>query len=143
MRKIAQLSVLVLLVAFTTASTPAVPGASLVHAPLAIIEGGTVRTLPKGVRSRGGKVIVLRGKPAGSTAAKQETAKAKPPASAKTPDGDRARSCACTPGGSASDVVEMRHTESGLRVVIIGPDGQARTRYVTAQGTTARHEENS
>lgn len=141
MRKLAQLTALVLLVTFTTAAAPSIPGASLVHAPLAIIEGGTVRTLPKEVRSRGGRIVVLRGKPAGTP--KQEPPKVKATSSAKTTAGDRARSCACGDGGSASGVAELRQTESGLRVVVIGPDGQARTRYVPGRGATARHEQDS
>jgi hypothetical protein len=132
MRQIAQLSALVLLAAVTTAAAPAapaVPGASLVHAPLAIIEGGTVRTLPKGIRSRGGKVIILRGKPAG-TPEKPDAAKEKAARTAKAPVRDRARTCACSASDSAGAVVEARGARPGPRVVVIGPDGQARVRYL-------------
>ena len=130
MRKIAQLSALVVLAAVTTAAAPSVPGVSLVHAPLAIIEGGTVRTLPKGVRSRGGKVIVLRGKPAAAPDKKQDSAKENVARSAKAPVRDRARTCTCSATDSVGVSVEPRQATPGPRVVVIGPDGQARVRYL-------------
>lgn len=129
MRKIAQLAALVLVAAVTTAAAPSVPGVSLVHAPLAIIEGGTVRTLPKGVRARGGKVIVLRGKPAG-TPEKRDEARDKVTRSAKAPVRDRARTCTCSAGDSSAVEADARRATPGPRVVVIGPDGQARVRYL-------------
>lgn len=140
MLKLAKLSILAVGVAMTTAATqPAVGVQPLIIAPLAIIEGGTVSTLPKGVKSRGGKVVVLR------RGARKPPARPKPavvPVRHRDATREPARSCACATaaGGSSSDVVELRTTEQGLRVVIIGPDGQTRSRYVPAPpGSTARH----
>lgn len=140
MLKLAQFSLLAVGVAVTTASAPIVSPAQplIALAPLAIIEGGTVSTLPKSAKGRSGKVVVVRGR--AERAAVQPTKKPSPGRSTR----DAARTCACAApaatGGSAGDVVELRNTETGLRVMILGPDGLARTRYVPAPpGMTARH----
>lgn len=151
MLKLMKLSLLVGVVAATTAGKPFVPVGQPLMAfmPLAIIEGGTVSTLPKGAKSHTGKVVVLRGRadrrkaaPARRPAA---SAPATTPAAAQPGPVVAARNCQCAPGtvssgGSSSDVVELRNTDAGLRVMIIGPDGLTRTRYVPAPpGSTARH----
>lgn len=142
MSKFAQSLLLVLAVTVTTASTPFVPPVqpAMTLLPLAIVDGGTVSTVPKGVK-RTGKVVIVRGR--GDKAAAAATAQRKPVPSAPTRGKDRqvVRDAAVVSGGgSSADVVEMRNTETGLRVMIIGPDGLTRTRYVpAAPGTTARH----
>lgn len=125
-----------------TAGVRPSPVAPLVIAPLAIIEAGTVSTLPKNVKARNGKVVVLRGRADRAVAVKPRPKAARPAPAAREP----VRSCACNSGGggSASDVMELRNTESGLRVMIIGPDGLTRTRYVPAPpGSTARHDQDA
>lgn len=131
MSKIAQVAVAVLAgVLVAAAPMDAAPVQPLFHAPLAIIEGGTVSTLPKTVKARSGRIVVLRGradrvaKPQPRPAARTTTARA------KDVPREASRTCACA-GGSASDVVELRSTEAGLRVVVIGPDGTPRSRYVS------------
>ena len=139
MVKLAQVSLLVAGMALTTAAAPLVPPAHplLAVMPLAIIEGGTVTTLPKSVKARRGKVVTLRGRadriaPAATTAPARK--QAAPRATRELP----ARDCACTSssagagGGSLSEVADARPAENGLRVLILGPDGLARTRYVAA-----------
>lgn len=140
MHKLAQFSLLAAGVALAMASAPvAAPAQPLVaFAALAIIDGGTVSTLPKSVKARNGKVVVMRGR--AERAAVPPASKPAAPRRAR----DAARTCACATGGatggSAGDVVELRNTETGLRVMILGADGLARTRYVAAPpGTTARH----
>lgn len=141
MLKLAKLTLLATGVAMTSASTrPILPAQPLLIAPLAIIEGGTVTTLPKGLKARNGKVVVLRargdakprakpGKPAATPVRARDTAR------------EPVRSCACTTGGSSDDVIEVRNTDQGLKVMIIGPDGSMRTRVVAAApGVTARHD---
>lgn len=152
MLKLVKLSLLAAVVATTTAGKPFVPAQPLMaFMPLAIIEGGTVSTLPKGAKSHAGKVVVLRGRadrrkaaPKKSPAAAPAVASAGSAANASS-TAATAKSCQCSPGavsagGSSSDVVELRNTDAGLRVMIIGPDGLTRTRYVPAPpGSTARH----
>jgi hypothetical protein len=148
MQKLMKLSLLAAILATTTAGKPFVAAHPLIAVmPLAIIEGGTVSTLPKGAKSHTGKVVVLRGRadrkkaPARKAPAAAVTASAAAQAAAVA----AAKSCQCatggvSAGGSSSDVVELRNTDAGLRVMIIGPDGLTRTRYVPAPpGSTARH----
>lgn len=146
MLKLMKLSLLTAAVAATTAGRPFVSQPLMAFMPLAIIEGGTVSTLPKGARPHAGKVVVLRGRADRRKAVPARRAPASPPATAAASAGTVAtRNCQCAPGGisaggSSSDVVELRNTDAGLRVMIIGPDGLTRTRYVPAPpGSTARH----
>lgn len=145
MRKFMKLSLLAAAFAMTTASRPFVPAQPLMaFMPMAIIEGGTVGTLPKRAKLHTGKVVVLRGR---ADRRKAAPARKSPPAASTaaattTAAGTAAsKGCQCSAGGgSSSDVVELRNTEVGLRVMIIGPDGLTRTRYVAAPpGSTARH----
>ena len=106
MLTIAKVSMLVLGAVLAVASpSQAATVQPMFRAPLAIIEGGTVSTLPKSVKSRGGKIVVLRGradrapKPKASVTLRSTTARAKDQAR------DAARSCACTSGTRAPRVV--------------------------------------
>lgn len=148
MLKFTKLSLLAAVVATTTAGKPFVPVQPLMaFMPLAVIEGGTVGTLPKGAKAHTGKVVVLRGRADRKKAAPARKAPAAAPATAAAASvaSAAARSCQCSTGavsagGSSSDVVELRNTDGALRVMIIGPDGLTRTRYVPAPpGSTARH----
>ena len=148
MRKLVQFSMLAVAVAMTTASTPFIPPVQPVMTltPVAIIEGGTVSTLPKSVRARGGKVVILRGradKPAARP--KRQVAatpkpRAKPQPKVREAVAEPARTCACSSGGPSTDLLELRNSEANLRVMILGPDGLTRTRYVPAPPAgAARH----
>lgn len=138
MLKLAKLSLLTAVVAATTAGKPFVPAQPLMSfMPLAIIEGGTVSTLPKGAKSHTGKVVVVRGRADRRKAAPARKPAASAPATASAANASgtvaTARGCQCATGGvatggSSSDVVELRNTDAGLRVMIIGPDGLTRTR---------------
>lgn len=135
MSKFAQMSLLAVAVALTTASTPFVPPVQPVMTlvPVAIIEGGTVSTLPKSVKVRAGKVVVLRGR-SGKAVAKAKAKKpATPVVAARAREKVAVREAMVASGGSSlPEVPEMRNSESGLRVMIIGPDGLTRTRYIPA-----------
>ena len=133
MSKLAQLSLLAVAVAVTTASTPFVPPVQPVMTlvPVAIIEGGTVSTLPKSVKTRAGKVVVLRGR-SGKAATKTKKP-ATPVVAARAREKVTPREATvASGGGSLPEAPEMRNGEGGLRVMIIGPDGLTRTRYVPA-----------
>ncbi len=142
MSKLAQFPLLVLAVAFTTASTPLLPPVQPVMTlvPVAIIDGGTVSTVPKGVKRNGGKVVILRGRADRTARSIAASKKAAASAPARGRDKAVARDAAVVSGGgSPADAVELRQSEPGLRVMIIGPDGLTRTRYVPASpGTIAR-----
>ena len=134
MSKLAQLSLLAVAVAVTTASTPFVPPVQPVVTlvPVAIIEGGTVSTLPKSVKTRAGKVVVLRGR-SGKAAATKAKKSAAPVVAARAREKVALRDATVASGGSSlPEAPEMRNSESGLRVMIIGPDGLTRTRYIPA-----------
>ena len=138
MSKLTQLSLLAVAVALTTAGTPFVPPVQPVVTlvPVAIIEGGTVSTLPKSVKTRGGKVVVLRGR--GDKAATKKAKKPAAPVVARVREKPAPREATVASGGSsAPDVTEMRNGESALRVMIIGPDGLTRTRYIPAAPSLA------
>ena len=141
MSKLAQFPLLVLAVAFTTAATPWLPPVQPVMTlvPVAIIDGGTVSTVPKGVR-RSGKVVIVRGRGDKVLTAPAAPRKPAAPVSRGTERRVVREAVVVSGGGSSGDVVELRNTENGLRVMIIGPAGLTRTRYVpAAPGTTARH----
>ncbi len=169
MLKFMKVSLLAAAVVTTTAATPFVLAQPLMtFMPLAIIEGGTVSTLPKGAKSHAGKVVVLRGRgdrvkaaPAKTTPARATPARATPasaarakvrsaapataPVAAPASTVASAKSCQCATGGVSGDgrsgeIVELRNPEVGLRVMILGPDGLTSTRYVPAPpGSSARN----
>lgn len=102
MLTIAKVSMLVLGAVLAAASpSQAATVQPMLRAPMAIIEGGTVSTLPKSVKSRGGRIVVLRGradraqKPKASVTLRATTARA------KDQPRDAARTCACTSGTRA------------------------------------------
>ena len=102
MLTIAKVPMLVLGAVLAAASpSQASTGQPMLRAPAAIIEGGTVSTLPKSVKSRGGKIVVLRGradraqKPKAGVTLRSTTARARDRAP------DAARSCACASGTRA------------------------------------------
>lgn len=141
MSKLVQFSALLMLVAITTAATPRLvaAGPAVTVLPAAIIEGGTVSTLPKSVKSRRGKVVVLRS-PRNKAAARATRKSAAVPAAARATEKELSREAAIvSAGGSSADMVDLRSSENGLRVMMIGPDGLTRTRLVpAAPGLTAR-----
>lgn len=124
------------------ASTPFIPAVQpplFALAPVAIVEGGTVMSVPKSKRTRGGRILTLpkrAEKPAKAT--KHATVARNVPKAAKAAPPAPARSCACSAGGSSSEMMDLRGAESGLRVLVMGPDGLTRTRYVPAPPAQAR-----
>lgn len=132
MSKLAQLSLLAVAVVVTTASTPFVPPVQPVMTlvPIAIIEGGTVSTLPKSVKTRGGRIVVLRGK-GGKAAVKAAKKSAAPVATARAREKAAPQEATVVSGGGSAPEA------SELRVMIIGPDGLTRTRFIPATPSLA------